>query len=131
MYPFSTDRSIPELLGDALTELSKLIQAEFAIAQLEMADKIAGMFGAAKLIAVGAALALPALVIILMAIAAALMHAGLPDWAAYLCTGIGAAIIAAAFVLAGLSRFSSRALTPEATLEQLRKDRLTAKAMTQ
>jgi hypothetical protein len=130
MYPFSTDRSIPELLGDALTELSKLIQAEFAIARLEIADKIAGMLGAAKLIGVGAALALPALVIILMAIAAALMHAGLPDWAAYLCTGIGAAIIAAAFVLAGLSRLSSRALTPEATLEELRKDRLTAKAIT-
>jgi hypothetical protein len=59
------------------------------------------------------------------------MHAGLPDWAAYLVTGIGAAIIGAAFVLVGMSRFSTRALTPEATLDQLRKDRLTAKAMTQ
>jgi uncharacterized membrane protein YqjE len=131
MYPFSTDRTIPELLGDALTELSKLIQAEFAIARLEMAEKVAAMFGAAKLIGIGAAIALCSLVIILMAIAAALMHAGLPDWAAYLITGIGAAIVGAAFVFAGLSRFSSRALTPEATLEQLRKDRLTAKAMTQ
>jgi uncharacterized membrane protein YqjE len=131
MYPFSSDRGIPELLGDALTELSKLIQAEFEIARLEMADKIASMVGAAKLIGVGAALALSALVIILMAIAAGLMHAGLPDWAAYLCTGIGAAIVGGAFVLAGLSRFSNRALKPEATLEQLRKDRLTAKAMTQ
>ncbi len=131
MYPFSTDRTIPELLGDALTELSKLIQAEFAIAQLEITDKIAGMLGAAKLIGIGAAIALPALVIILMAIAAVLMHAGLPDWAAYLCTGIAAAIAAAGLIHAGLNRFSSRTLTPEATLEQLRKDRLTAKAMTQ
>ena len=131
MYPFPSDRSIPELLGDALTELSKLIQAEFEIARLETADKVASLAGAAKLIGVGAAIALSALVIILMAIAAGLMHAGLPDWAAYLCTGIGAAIIASALIFAGLSRFSSRALTPEATLEEIRKDRLTAKAMTQ
>ena len=131
MYPFSTDRTIPELLGDALTELSKLIQAEFEIARLEMAEKISGAVGGAKLIGIGAAIALCSLVIILMAIAAGLMHAGLPDWAAYLVTGIGAAIIGATFVLVGISRFSSRALTPEATLDQLRKDRLTAKAMTQ
>ena len=131
MYPLSSDRSIQELLGDALTQLSKLIQAGFEIARLEMADKIVSMAGAAKLIGVGAAIALPALVMILMAIAAALMHAGLPDWAAYLCTGIGTAIVAAALILAGVGRFSSRALKPEATLERLRKDRLAAKAMTQ
>ena len=131
MDPSSPDRSIAGLLGDALAELSKLLQAEFAIARFEMADKIAGLVGAAKLIGIGAAIALPALVLILMAIAAALMHAGLPDWAAYLCTGGGAAIIASAFLLVGLSRFSSRSLAPESTLEELRKDRQTVKAMTQ
>src|SRR5579883_67412 len=131
MYPFSTDRSLSELLGDALTELSKLIQTEFAIARIEMSDKAAGMVGAAKLIGAGAAIALAALVLILMAIAAALMRAGLPDWAADLCAGVGAALVALVLILVGLNRFSRRSLAPSATLEELRQDRRTAKALTQ
>ena len=131
MYPFSTDRSISELLGHALTELSKLIQTEFAIARIEMSDKAAGMIDALKLIGAGAALALAGLVVILMAIAAALTLAGLPNWAADLCSGGGAAIIGFVLVLVGLGRFSSKSLTPSATLEQLRQDRLTAKALSQ
>src|SRR5579872_5714871 len=125
MYPFSTDRSIGELLGEALAELSKLIQTEFAIARTEMSEKVAKMLGAAKLIGVGAAIALAALFIILMAISAALMAAGLPGWASYLLTG------GVALIMAGASRLSSRSLKPATTLDELRQDRVTAKAMTQ
>lgn len=131
MYPFSTDRSIGELLGEALAELSKLIQTEFAIARTEMSEKVAKTLGAAKLIGVGAAIAFAALFIILMAISAALMAAGLPGWAAYLLTGGVAAIIGGALIMAGASRLSSRSLTPATTLDELRQDRVTAKAMTQ
>lgn len=131
MYPFSTDRSIPELLGDALAELSKLIQTEFSIARTEMSEKVAKILGAAKLIGGGAAIALAALFIILMAISAALMAAGLPAWAAYLLTGGVAMIIGVALIFAGASRLSSRSLQPSATIEELRQDRVTAKAMTQ
>lgn len=131
MYPFSTDRSIPELLGDALAELSKLIQTEFSIARTEMSERVAKFLGAAKLIGGGAAIALAALFIILMAISAALMAAGLPAWAAYLLTGGVAMIIGVALIFAGASRLSSRSLRPSATIEELRQDRVTAKAMTQ
>jgi predicted phage tail protein len=131
MYPFSSDRSISQLLGEALGELSKLIQTEFAIARIEMSEKLASIAGAGKLIGAGAAIALASLVVILMAIAAALMRAGLPDWAADLCTGGVAAIVGVGLILAGLSRLSSRSLTPSTTLDELQRDRLAAKALTQ
>jgi hypothetical protein len=36
-----TDRSIPELFGDAVGQLAKLIGNEFALARAEIAEKMA------------------------------------------------------------------------------------------
>src|SRR3954447_20456948 len=84
------NRSIPDLLGDAVNQLAKLIGNEFALARAELADKAAQVARASALIGAGAVLMIPALVVLLFAIAAALMHAGISDPVAYLLTAVGA-----------------------------------------
>jgi len=125
----TNNRSIPDLFSDALSQLAKLVSNEFELARAEMTEKAVTAGRAAALIAAGAVFFIPALVMILFAIAAALMHAGLSDPVAYLITGVGAAVIGGALVWIGLSRFSGDALKPKVTLEQIERDKMAAREM--
>jgi len=125
----TNNRSIPELFSDALGQLAKLVSNEFELARAEMTDKAAKAGRAAALIAAGAVFFIPALVMILFAVAAALMHAGLSDPVAYLITGVAAAAAGGALVWTGLSRVSGDALKPKVTLEQMERDKIAAREM--
>jgi hypothetical protein len=125
----TNNRSIPDLVSDALGQLAKLVSNEFELARAEMTEKAVTAGRAAALIAAGAVFFIPALVMVLFAIAAALMHAGLSDPVAYLITGVGAAAVGAALVWSGLSRFSGGALKPKVTLEQIERDKMAAREM--
>ena len=124
-----TDRSIPQLFGDAMAQLAKLVGNEFALARTEISDKAAQVGRAAAMIGAGAVVMVPALVLLLFAVATALIRSGLSDPVAYLCTGGGAAIIAAILVAVGLNRLSGDALKPSITLQQVEKDKTAAKEM--
>ena len=125
----ASNRSIPDLLGDAVNQLAKLIGNEFALARAELADKAAQVARASALIGAGAVLMIPALVVLLFAIAAALMHAGISDPLAYLLTAIGAMAVSGILIWVGISRLSGDALTPKVTIEQLERDKMAAKEM--
>jgi hypothetical protein len=125
----SNSRSIPELFSDAVGQLAKLIGNEFELARAELSEKASQAGRAAAMIGAGAVILIPALVILLFAIASALIRAGLSDPIAYLITGAGAAIISAALIGIGLSRLSGDALKPAVTLEQVQRDKLAAKEM--
>jgi uncharacterized membrane protein YgcG len=129
MMHSSDERSISQLLGDSLSELAKLIQNEVDVARAEVLEKVAVVTNAAKLIGIGAVLMIPALVLILFAIAAALMQWGLPPPLAYLFTGIGTAILSGLLMWVGAGHLSARALKPSATLAELEKDKATAKEL--
>ena len=124
-----TERSIPELFGDAMAQLAKLVGNEFALARAEMSDKVGQVGRAAAMIGAGAVVMVPALVLLLFAVAAALIKGGLSDPVAYLCAGGGAAIIAGILVGIGLNRLSGDALKPSITLHQVEQDKLAAKEM--
>ena len=62
---------------------------------------------------------------------AGLMHAGFSDPVSYLLTGAAAILIAAVLVGVGISRLSGDALKPSMTLEQLQRDKVTAREMLQ
>jgi len=68
-------------------------------------------------------------VVLLFAVAAALMHAGISDPVAYLLTGGGAALISGVLIWVGLNRLSGDALKPSLTLEQVNRDKMAAKEM--
>jgi hypothetical protein len=123
------NRSIPELFGDALGQLAKLVGNEFDLARAEISEKASQAGRAAVLIGAGAVIFIPALVLILFAISAALIRAGISDPVAYLITGTGAAAVAAALVGIGASRLSGDALKPAATLDQMQRDKIAAKEM--
>jgi len=122
-------RSIPELLSDAVGQLAKLVGNEFELARAEISDKASQAGRAAAMIGAGAVIMIPALVLLLFAIAAALIRAGLSEPVAYLLTGIGAAVISAALIGIGLNRLSGDALKPSVTLDQVQRDKVAAKEM--
>jgi hypothetical protein len=122
-------RSIPDLISDAFAQLAKLVGNEFDLARAELADKAAQVGRAAGLIGAGAVIAIPALVLLLFAIAAALIRAGLSDPVAYLITGVGAGVVSAALIMIGLNRLSGDALKPSVTLDQVQRDKMAVKEM--
>ena len=124
-----TERSIPELFGDAMAQLAKLVGNEFALARAELSEKAGQVGRAATMIAAGAVLMIPALVLLLFSVATALIRSGLSDPVAYLCAGGGAAILAAILIAVGFSRLSGEALKPSITLHQVEQDKLAAKEM--
>lgn len=124
-----SSRSIPELFSDAVGQLAKLIGNEFDLARAELTEKANQAGRAAAIIGAGAVILVPALVMLLFAAAAALMHAGISDPVAYLITGVGATVVSAGLIATGLSRLSGGALKPTVTLDQVQRDKVAAKEM--
>lgn len=124
-----TNRSIPELISDAFDQLAKLVGNEIALARAELAEKASQVARAMAMIGAGVALFLPAVVLILFAIAGALMEAGLSEPLAYLLTGLGTAAIAGVLIWVGLKRMSGDALKPNVMIDQLQRDQIAAKEM--
>ena len=123
------NRSIPDLLSDAFGQLAKLVGNEFDLARAELADKASQVGRAASLIGAGAVILIPALVLLLFAVAAALIRSGLSEPVAYLITGAGAALVSAALIATGLNRLSGDALKPSVTLDQVQRDKIAVKEM--
>jgi Putative Actinobacterial Holin-X, holin superfamily III len=124
-----TERSIPELFGDAMAQLAKLVGNEFALARAEISEKAGQVGRAAAMIGAGAVVMIPALVLLLFAAAAALIKNGFSDPVAYLCAGGGAALVAGILIAIGLNRLSADAMVPAITLQQVEKDKIAAKEM--
>ena len=97
-------RSIPELFSDAVGQVAKLVGNEFELARAELSEKASQVGRAAALIGAGSLILMPALVLLLLAVSAALI-------------GIG------------LSRLSGDAIKPSVTLDQVQRDKVAAKEM--
>jgi Putative Actinobacterial Holin-X, holin superfamily III len=122
-------RSIPELLSEAMSQLAKLIGNEFELARAELSEKAGQIGQGIAMIGAGAVILIPALVLLLFAISAALIRSGLSEPLAYLLTGAAAALVSAALIGIGLSRLSGDALKPSMTLDQVERDKIAAKEM--
>src|ERR1700675_3323946 len=122
-------RSLPDLFGDAMAQLAKLIGNEFELARAELSEKASQAGRAAAMIGAGAVILMPALVLLLFAVSAALIRGGFSEPVAYLLTGAGAALISAVLIATGMSRLSGDALKPSVTLDQVQRDKVAAKEM--
>jgi hypothetical protein len=83
----------------------------------------------AAIVGAGAVILMPALVLLLFAIAAALTRSGFSEPVSYLLAGGGAALISGALIATGLSRLSGDALKPSVTLDQVQRDKVAVKGM--
>src|ERR1700694_1249803 len=124
-----SSRSIPELFSDAVGQLAKLVGNEFELARAELSEKASRAGRAAALIGAGAVILVPAMVLLLFAVSAALIRGGFSQTTAYLLKGAGAALVSAALIGIGLSRLSGDALKPSVTLDQVQRDKVAAKEM--
>lgn len=122
-------RTISHLFGDALLQFAKLFQNEIDLAKAELGEKVRKFGGAIGLIAAGGVLVIPAIVMALFALSAALIAGGWSQPVAYLISAIIAAALAGIFIAVGMNRLDARQLTPRETLRQLEKDKDTVKGM--
>jgi len=120
-------RTITTLMGDALSQFSKLFQNEVDLAKAELGEKAQQVGVAAGLLGGAAVLVIPALVMLLTALAMALVRGGWSEPAAYLVSGLAAAILAAILAVVGMQRLKPENLKPEETIRQLEQDKATVK----
>jgi uncharacterized membrane protein YqjE len=122
-------RAISHLFGDAISQFSKLFQNEVDLAKAELGEKAQQIGSAVGLIAAGAVLVIPAIVMALFALSAALIAGGWSQPVAYLISAIVAAVLAGILFAVGMNRLDARRLAPRETLRQLEKDKQTVKGM--
>jgi hypothetical protein len=122
-------QAISHLLGDALSQFAKLFQNEVDLAKAEVGEKVQQIGGAVGLIAAGAVLVIPAIVMALFALSAALIASGWSQPVSYLISAIVAGVLAGILFAVGMNRLDARQLTPRETLRQLEKDKDTVKGM--
>jgi len=120
-------RSFPQLFTDVVNQVTGLFRTEMQLARTEMSEKVGQAVGAMVMVMVGAVLIIPALVVLLQALVAALVDSGIaPPWAA-LMVGGGALIIGLVLALVGINRLKAENLAPSRTVEQLQRDSAVAK----
>jgi uncharacterized membrane protein YqjE len=122
-------RTISNLLGDALSQFAKLFQNEVDLAKAELGEKVQQLGGAISFFAAGAVLVIPAVVMALFALSAALIVAGWSQPISYLTSAVLAAVLAGVLFAVGRNRLDTRNLAPRETMRQLAKDRNTVKEM--
>ncbi|WP_377829701.1 phage holin family protein [Bradyrhizobium lupini] len=122
-------RTISTLVAEAMGQFAKLFQNEIDLAKAELSDRAQKITGAAGLLAGGALLVIPALVMALLALSAAMISAGWSQSLSYLTSAIVAGAIAGVLFAVGINRLDARNLAPRETIRQLEKDKDTVKGM--
>ena len=122
-------RAVSGVFGDALSQFAKLFQNEVDLAKAELGEKVQQVGGSIGFIAAGAILVIPALVMALFALSAALIAAGFSEPVSYLASAMVAAVLAGVLFAAGINRLDARHLAPRETMRQLEKDKDTVKEM--
>jgi hypothetical protein len=123
----SHERSIPEILGDLLSQFPTLVRQESQLARAEMSEKLTQAGRGIALILGGAVLLIPALVVLLEAGVAALERKGFEPTAAALIAGGSALLLGLILLLIGVNRLKVDNLTPNKTIHQIQADARVAK----
>jgi len=114
-------RSIGELLRDLANDSTRLVRDELTLAKTEAQEKVSQVGAAVAMMAIGAVLAVPALVLILQAVVTVLSNF-MWDWVAMLLVGVVIALVGYLLVRKGQNDLSAGKLAPERTAANLRRD---------
>ena len=118
----SSNRSIPEVLADAMNQFTILVRKETQLARTEMTEKLGDLALGIGLLVGGAVLLIPALVILLQAAVNALIDAGVGATWATLIVGVAAIALGGVLLALGISKLRSARPVPTRTIEQLQRD---------
>ncbi len=122
-----TERSIPQLFGDVVDQLSTLFRKEVQLVRAETSEKVRQARGAVVSMVIGGVILNTALVVLLGAAVVWLTYAGLELRWSILLVGAIAALIGYAFVQKGMSDLKASNLAPSRTMEQLQRDAYAAR----
>jgi hypothetical protein len=122
-------RSIPELFGDAIEQLGKLVQNEVQLARAEMSQKVAQARKGMACLAAAAILMIPAVVLLLITLALWLIQMGMSPIVSHLLAAVGAGFVGLILALVGKNYLTPERLTPTVTLDQVGRDVATAKEL--
>jgi len=126
--PSDYGRSVPELFGDLVNQLSTLFRKEVQLARAEMGEKVGEMSSAIPGLAAGGALLFGALIMLLTAFAALLSRLlDLPPGWGFVLSALVAGVLGYVLLRAGLSKLKVSNLVPERTAHQLSRDAQVAK----
>lgn len=126
-----TNRSLPELFGNLVTQLSTLFRKEVQLARAEVGEKVGQATGSIAYLAVGGVLLLAALIILLEAVVAFVASLGVPVPWARLIVAVVVALVGYGLVRSGMSGLKASNLVPNRTVEQLSRDAAVAKEQVQ
>jgi hypothetical protein len=123
-------RTITELVSDAVNQFSKLIRNEIAIARAEIAAKAGQAVSGIGLLLGGALLLIPPMVLVLMALAAWLVELGLRASLSNLIAGGVGFAISAVLAWVGMTKLKPENLKPKRTIHELERDVAAVKELT-
>jgi len=118
---------VTELIRDAVDQFTKLIRNELAIARMELAQKATEAAIGAGMMLGGALLLIPAMVLLLMALAAWLAEIGLSASVSNLIAGVIGLLISGVLAAVGKARLSPEHLKPKHTIREVERDLAAAK----
>jgi len=124
-----TDKSLGALFSDLTRDMVDLVRQEIALARAEMSSKMAGIQAALLSVAVGAAILLAGLFILLLAVVRGvemLLPPSVGPWLAPLIVGLVVAVIGYFLVKGGAAKLTADQLVPHKTMESLKRDKLVA-----
>jgi predicted phage tail protein len=119
-------KSLPTLFSDLTREMVDLLRQEIALARTEMSQKISTAQAALTSVAIGAAVVVAGLFIILQAVVRALAMVLPPEmapWLAPLIVGAVVAIIGYVMLKGGSAKLKPDNLMPHRTVESLQRDK--------
>ena len=123
------DDSIPQLLGDAIDQLGKLLHNEVQLARAEISQKLSRAAKGAALLAGAGLLFIPMAVLLMLSFALFLTQEGFSPVAAHLISAAVGFAIMIILGLAGMSYLKVENLKLKVTTQQLERDVATAKEL--
>jgi len=120
------DKSLPTLFSDLTRDMIDLLRQEIALARAEMTQKVSSAQTALTSVAIGAAVVLAGLFLILQAVVRGLAMVLPPDvapWLAPLIVGVVVAIIGYVMLKGGSVKLKTENLMPHRTMNSLQRDK--------
>ncbi len=106
----------------ALSQTADLLQTEFRLARVELAEKMGALRAGLIMIVLGTIFLIAALGMVLQALVGILINAGVSPPLAILLVAGGAAVIGIVLFMMGQSRLQPAELSPDRTLNSLSRD---------
>jgi hypothetical protein len=115
-------RPVGGLLTDLVSQMNALFRTEISLLKSEMKDNVRSFRGALVSVAIGAALMIAGLVVLVQAAVAGMVAAGMSVWMASALVGVVVGIIGWIVIKQGADKMSPSEMTPERTVHQMEKD---------